>query len=148
MERLPETLETGRDRLRRESAENERYNAAVVATTAPHAIAGHTRQTASEQTFRDEVSKRNEAARRRTERTEKAKVRKQTTAVANASLDELRAEANCRNYGVAPDGTFYRIDKPTGVPVDQARIRKLIETGSRVGDPVCLSLLMESQLRV
>lgn len=148
VESIPETLEAGRDRLRQESEENGRYNAAVLARDASDAIAGHTRQTASEQTFRDEVFKRNEVAKRRVERTEKAKVKKQATTAANTSLDELRAEANCRNYGVAPDGTFFRTDKPNGFVVDQSRIRKLIETGSRVGDPVCLSLLMESQLRI
>ena len=69
------------------------------------------------------------------------------TAKGGGRLRELMASGRCSNYTVLDNGKLARKDKPPGFYVNQDAALKLIHSGSRLGDPHCMTLVVALRRR-
>ena len=134
--------------LQDESRDNTAYNKQVLARGPLPENARVTRDAAKEEAFRNEVFRTQEVQRKKQvaaeKRTEKEQRKQQKE---EDDYEELMASGRCSNYTILENGKLARKDKPPGFYVHQETAIKLIESGSRLGDPNCMALVVAMRRR-
>ena len=148
VDNIPEFHQEGRKLLQDESRANAVYNEEVLARPPLPEDARVTRENAKEEAFRNEVFRTQEvqrkkqvAAERKTEKEQRKQQKEED------DFEELMASGRCSNYMILDNGKLARKDKPPGFYVNQETATKLIQSGSRLGDPHCMALVVAMRRR-